>query len=124
MILKMCRRCRKMIVHPNIYCTACFEVVAENKAENKKQSNRNYNQKRDKKYTAFYNSIQWGVLRDKKMQDEQYRCENCGKIATEVHHKKPIQTEEGWELRLEYNNLETLCLDCHNLRHNRFQRRR
>ena len=31
-----------------------------------------------------------------------------------------IQTKAGWELRLDYNNLLAVCVDCHN----KFQRRK
>ena len=33
------------------------------------------------------------------MMDEEYRCERCRRLATEVHHIKPIQTKDGWELK-------------------------
>ena len=56
--------------------------------------------------------------------DEQYRCERCPKLATEVHHIKPIQTTEGWCLILDYNNLLAVCVDCLNKEHNRFQRKK
>ena len=32
------------------------------------------------------------------MMDEEYRCKRCRRLATEVHHIKPIQAKEGWEL--------------------------
>lgn len=53
-------------------------------------------------------------------QDKGYRCEECGAIASEVHHIVPIQTDEGWERRLDYNNLECVCVYCHNKKHGRF----
>lgn len=50
-----------------------------------------------------------------------YRCEakldGCQGIAAEVHHIKPIQTAEGWKLRLDWSNIEALCTSCHNKRH-------
>lgn len=83
---------------------------------------RRYNNKRNPKYKTFYNSDAWNMLKNKKMMDEQYKCEDCGELAVEVHHIKPIQTEVGWELRLDYDNLAALCIDCHNKRHGRFQK--
>lgn len=124
MIYKLCRKCKKPIIHPAKYCNDCLPVITERNEELKKARDRKYNKKRDPKYIEFYNSADWKLLKNKKMQDEQYRCERCGKLAVEVHHKKPIQTDKGWILRLVYDNLEALCLDCHNYRHNRFQKRR
>ena len=92
--------------------------------EAKRESNKKYNQSRDPKYTRFYNSIEWRTLSAKYMQDKGYRCESCKKIGNEVHHIKPIQTPEGWDQRLDYENLELLCTSCHNERHNRFKKRK
>ena len=72
--------------------------------ELQKERDRRYNKKRDPKYKQFYNSNEWKVLKEKKLQDEQYLCERCSKLAVEVHHIKYIQTEE----RLDYDNLEAL----------------
>ena len=124
MIYKMCRKCKKPIKHPNTYCSNCLPLVIERKEQFLKERNNRYNKKRDPKYKAFYNSSEWILLKNKKMQDEQYRCEDCHKLAIEVHHIKPIQTDAGWELRLDYNNLAALCISCHNARHKRFQRKK
>ena len=124
MIYKICRKCKKIIVHPATYCNDCLAKVNLQQQENKRIREKNYNSKRDPKYKAFYNSEEWKLLKDKKMQDEQYRCERCGNLAEEVHHIEPIQTDEGWEKRLEYDNLECLCIECHNYRHKRFQRKK
>lgn len=124
MIYKLCRTCKALIIHPASYCPKCEELFKEKQIELQKQREKRYNKKRDPKYLQFYKSNEWKLLKDKKLQDEEYRCERCKKLATEVHHIKYIQTEEGWELRLDYNNLEALCTDCHNYRHSRFQRKR
>ena len=34
-------------------------------------------------------------IKDKKMMDEEYRCERCRKLVIEVQHTKPIQTKIG-----------------------------
>lgn len=124
MIFKLCRKCKKPICHPATYCKDCLPIVEERKQEQLRERENRYNKKRDPKYKTFYNSIEWKLLKDKKMMDEQYRCERCKKLATEVHHMKPIQTDKGWELRLDYNNLLAVCVDCHNKEHNRFQRKK
>ena len=124
MIYKLCRKCKRPIIHPATYCSKCQVVINEKQTELQKERDRRYNKKRDPKYLQFYKSNEWKLLKNKKLQDEQYLCERCKKLATEVHHIKYIQTEEGWPLRLDYDNLEALCTDCHNYRHSRFQRRR
>lgn len=127
MLLKGCPRCGNLIPYGATYCEACKPIVEAQRAAyieaSKKASNKRYNKTRDPKYTQFYNSKEWRILSAKYTQDKGYKCELCGKIATEVHHRKPIQTDQGWTMRLDYNNLELLCVDCHNKRHNRFRRR-
>lgn len=129
MKIKLCAKCQKPIKYPDRYCASCQEIYKEEQANNEKLSNRRYNQKRDKKYIRFYQSIDWNILKNKKLQDTKYKCERCSEkgrntLAAEVHHIKPIQTEEGWLLRLDYNNLKSVCIDCHNWYHKRFQRRK
>lgn len=133
MIIKLCAKCKKPVVYPDRFCKSCYEKYKTEIEENERLSDKRYNQARDKKYKNFYNSKSWNILKDKKMQDCNYKCERCkelgiklnGKdvIATEVHHIKPIQTDEGWILRLEYSNLKCVCTDCHNYYHNRFQKK-
>lgn len=100
MLYKLCRRCKKPITHPATYCSNCLPIIEEKRQVLLRERENRYNKKRDPKYKTFYNSNDWKLLKDKKMMDEQYRCERCPKLATEVHHIKPIQTKEGWTLRL------------------------
>ena len=128
MLLKQCPRCKKWIPYGHTYCSSCEPIVEAERMERKAKAaskyNSEYNKKRDPKYIRFYSSSDWKILSRKYIQDKKYRCEQCGKLASEVHHKIAIQTKEGWELRLDYSNLECLCLECHNKRHNRFQKKR
>lgn len=128
MLLKTCGRCGNLIPYGTPYCKVCKPIVEREReeriAQSKKESNKRYNKTRDPKYIRFYNSGDWRILSAKYTQDKGYRCEACGAMATQVHHKKPIQTPDGWELRLDYNNLELLCTKCHNDRHDRFKRRK
>lgn len=128
MLLKSCGRCGNLIPYGSPYCKDCTPIVeAEREArlrESRLKSNREYNKTRDPKYLRFYNSADWRTLSAKYAQDKGYRCEVCKMMATQVHHKKAIQTEEGWGLRLDLDNLELLCTQCHNDRHERFQKRK
>lgn len=124
MVYKLCRKCKKIISHPAIYCDNCLVIVNKEREKFKAERASRYNKTRDPKYKEFYNSKEWRMLKEKKLLDVQYRCERCEKLATEVHHIEFIQTLKGWERRLDYTNLEALCVDCHNFRHNRFQKRK
>lgn len=127
MLLKPCNKCGTLIPYGLTYCNVCSPIVEAERearrAETKRESDRRYNQTRDQKYTRFYNSIEWRTLSTKRIQEDKYKCLWCGRIATEVDHIKEIQTPEGWELRLDLNNLRSLCHDCHNKRHNRFEKK-
>ena len=128
MLLKECNRCHNLIPYGLPYCSVCGPIVAkereERRAEAIKDSNRRYNKTRDPKYVRFYNSTEWRILSSKRLQDDNYICAMCGGVATEVDHIKAIQTPEGWELRLDYNNTQSLCTVCHNHKHDRFKKRR
>ena len=101
MLLKSCNRCGNLIPYGSAYCTECAPIVeAEREArktEANKRGNRRYNSKRDPKYSKFYHSMDWKTLSRKRLQDDNYRCVKCGRIASEVDHIIPIQTPEGWE---------------------------
>ena len=127
MLLKACYRCGNLIPYGSAYCSVCKPIVeAEKEArllEFKRESNRRYNKTRDPKYVQFYNSIAWRTLSAKRLQDDGYRCQWCKGIATEVDHIIEIQTPEGWERRLDYDNTRSFCHDCHDKRHKRFQKK-
>ncbi len=59
------------------------------------------------------------------MLDAGYRCEKCGGIAEEVHHKIEITENNVNDLNitLDKDNLIALCKDCHNKEHDRFLKR-
>lgn len=124
MLLKPCGRCGNLIPYGATYCSKCLPVVqAEREArlrETKRKNNREYNKTRDPKYVRFYNSGDWRSLSAKRLQDDNYKCALCGKIASEVDHIVEIKTPEGWSRRLDYDNTRSLCHDCHDKRHNRF----
>ena len=128
MLLKECKRCGILIPYGSVYCPVCAPIVEEERearrAERLKDANKRYNQTRDPKYVRFYNSAEWRTLSRVKLQADGYKCVKCGKIASEVDHIIAIQTNRGWELRLDLDNLQSLCLTCHNEKHNRFKKKR
>lgn len=124
MLLKACKRCGNLIPYGHTYCDTCKPIAEAELLEAKGDSNKRYNKTRDPKYTRFYNSSDWRTLSRKRLQDDGYKCVKCGKFASEVDHIIPIQTPEGWEKRLDYDNTRSLCVSCHNAVHGRFQKRK
>ena len=124
MLLKSCGRCGNLIPYGAAYCSECTPIVqAEREArlqESKRRSNRAYNKDRDPKYSRFYNSALWRTLSARRLQDDGYRCVWCGGIATEVDHIVELRSPDGWDRRLDYDNLRSLCHACHDKRHGRF----
>ena len=133
MLLKACPRCKRMIPHGLPYCAQCAPIAEAQRAEaqerkteyKRKKYNQDYNKRRDPKYLTFYRSKEWKITSRSKLQRCEYRCQaklpGCTGLAVEVHHIKPIQTPEGWDLRLDWDNLEPVCTACHNGRHQRFK---
>lgn len=130
-----CPRCKRLIPVGVQYCEACepiakaqaAEAMERKRAYKSKQYNRTYNKRRDPKYLTFYRSKEWRLLSRTKLQDCGYKCqaklEGCTGLAVEVHHIQAIQTEEGWDKRLDWSNLEGVCLNCHNARHQRWRKK-
>lgn len=136
MLLKACPRCKRMIPHGLPYCDTCAPIAEAQRAEaqerkaehRRKKYNQNYNRQRDPKYLTFYRSKEWKITSRTKLQQAQYKCQaklpGCTRLAVEVHHIKPIQTAEGWDRRLDWENLEPVCTACHNSRHQRFKQKK
>ena len=124
MLLKQCRKCGVLIPYGQSYCEPCKRAVEANRAvrieKSKREADKRYNAKRDPKEAAFYRGRAWRMLSAKRIQADGYKCKLCGSWATEVDHIIPIQTPEGWERRYEWDNLQSLCTQCHNKKHKRF----
>ena len=74
---------------------------------------------RDSNKKAFYNSPAWVKLRTLKL-SQAPMCERCIRDnrlveATVVHHKVEIDADPS--LRLDIDNLESLCASCHSRLH-------
>lgn len=73
----------------------------------------------------FYNSKAWEVVRQEVLKRDNYECVWCkqeGKVTTEgleIDHIEELHIRP--DLKLEPENLRTLCKACHNKRHTRFQ---
>lgn len=73
----------------------------------------------------FYNSSEWRSLRRQALERDHYECVWCrekGRVTRnnlEVDHIKELEFYP--EYALDLDNLRTLCKECHNKRHGRFQ---
>lgn len=80
---------------------------------------------KDINYRRMINSMRWLKLRKQKLSSNPL-CQDCfengrATAATEVHHVKPCESarsvSEMEGLMFDYNNLRSLCHDCHVMTH-------
>lgn len=126
-LLKQCPRCKKFIPYGQTYCAQCAPIMEAKRQAyleaKRRESNRRYNKKRDPKYAQFYRSKEWRRLAARRLQLDNYTCRTCGHTAAEVDHIIPIQTPKGWTHRLDIDNTQSLCIECHNKKHKRFMKK-
>ncbi len=74
----------------------------------------------------FYKSKAWLVARTLKVNATQGKCERCGAVGEEVHHKIRLTVDNvnDTNISLNQDNLEFLCKKCHNAEHKRFSKER
>jgi len=68
---------------------------------------------------AFYKSAAWLHCRDAYIEHVHGLCERCHRPGYIVHHKKYLTPENisDPDVALSFDNLEYLCLNCHNAEH-------
>lgn len=68
---------------------------------------------------AFYHSKAWIKCKNSYIKSVHGLCERCGEPGYIVHHKKYITPNNinDPNITLNHDNLECLCLDCHNKEH-------
>ena len=69
--------------------------------------------------SGFYSGKAWRKVSAAYMSSKSYVCERCGKPAVICHHKKWLNdvNVNDPKIALSFDNLEALCLDCHNAEH-------
>lgn len=73
-----------------------------------------------KKSKKFYDSPAWKKTREAYRAKQNGICERCGQPNAEiVHHKEYLNDERlnDSDYTLNFENLELLCIDCHNREH-------
>jgi 5-methylcytosine-specific restriction endonuclease McrA len=80
--------------------------------------------RKPKELHRFYKSVAWQVAREIKIRDANGKCERCGALGEEVHHKirLTVLNVTNPEISLNQENLELLCKKCHNVEHKRFSK--
>jgi 5-methylcytosine-specific restriction endonuclease McrA len=78
--------------------------------------------RKPKELHRFYKSVSWQIAREIKIRDANGKCERCGSLGEEVHHKirLTVLNVTNPEISLNQDNLELLCKKCHNTEHKRF----
>lgn len=68
---------------------------------------------------SFYKSTSWKKCKDSYIKSVHGLCERCEKPGYIVHHKKHLTQSNitNPDVALNHDNLEYLCLDCHNKHH-------
>jgi len=108
MIYKLCTSCGRKI--PEGTTCPCQKI-------RRSESNRLYDKhQRDRRSTAFYNSAEWGRVRQRVLDLDKidvYLYMTQGRVAPAdtVHHIIPLK--EDWNKRLDINNLMSLHHDTH-----------
>lgn len=69
--------------------------------------------------TAFYNSKAWRSVSAAYMSSKNYLCERCGRPAQICHHKTWLNAQNVHDptVALNPDNLEAVCIECHNAIH-------
>lgn len=69
----------------------------------------------------FYKSKRWQRCRESVMQEHNYICQRCGAPAAIVHHRTYLNETNYLDpdISLNADNLECLCMRCHDDEHNR-----
>lgn len=118
----ICKRvgCKKLVEKGlnNGYCDEHKEYGQKLKEEADKYRTQNYNKTRkDTRESKFYNSKGWNKAREAALNRDNYLCQHClekniiNSKNLEVHHIVPLKHD--YSLRLELDNLITLCRSCH-----------
>lgn len=73
----------------------------------------------------FYKNRKWRELRREALTRDNYECQACKKRgryarAENVHHRKEVK--QFPDLALDIDNVESVCIRCHNQEHKRFGR--
>lgn len=80
---------------------------------------------KEKAIHNFYKSNAWQLARAIKINEVNGKCERCGGVGEEVHHKVRLTPSNVSDTSISLNqeNIELLCKECHNKEHERFNKK-
>lgn len=115
MPMKQCNvsYCRTKVPLGTMYCD-------KHKGDSGKEYNKRVRySKSNSKYSKFYHTPEWRKTRKAKLLETPY-CEVCmqegiTRPAQLVHHVIELKDPQGWELRLDTDNLQSICYTHHNM---------
>ena len=95
------------------YCDEHKYILEERERDRHKRYDK---YKRDQQAKKFYGSAAWQRTREHRLMLDKGLCQHCLKenkltYATMVDHIIPVRVD--WSLRLDINNLQSLCDPCH-----------
>ncbi|MGY0692975.1 HNH endonuclease [Virgibacillus sp. FSP13] len=107
------KRCNKV---------GCNELIPTAQTYCDQHTNHNYKQYEQirtstddgKTYKRFYDTKEWKSLRYQAMLRDGFCCVMCGREARIGDHIIP--TKVRWDLRLDMDNIQSLCFECHNIK--------
>lgn len=119
---KRCKKaeCRALIDYSETYCDK-HKGTSQQQYNRLKRENNNTlsNGVTEKEIASFYASMSWRNVRKIRLIQDNYICQPCLRngivhAADMVHHKIEIRDPNGWQHRLELENLESVNRSCHN----------
>ena len=126
MLYSLCNKCGTKIPYREKYCDKCLSVVMEEKQYRNKVKSSKYNADRysrdreNNSYRLFYSSKDWREKRKEILERDNHACVICSELyritmAQDVHHI--LNLRENYDLRLDNDNLISLCSDHHKMVH-------
>lgn len=112
--------CYNLVEYPRVYCEAHQEYEDRLRASKFKQYD---NERKDDEVWNFYRTKEWFKFRKYILARDNNLCQEClkeGKYTkgNTIHHIIPVrQGQEGWNKRLEEDNVITVCESCHSKIH-------
>ena len=112
-------------------CRLLVDIGSRYCETHKTESNRDYNKRvrnneivqqngvSNKEIAEFYASTEWRRTRKAVLARDNYICQKClreeGRVheANLVHHRIELRSPNGWQLRLDMENLESINRSCH-----------
>jgi 5-methylcytosine-specific restriction enzyme A len=103
----------------NKYCSKHTDQVKDDKAEANKHYDKTIRYSEDNiKYSKFYHSGEWAIVRKQALSRDLYLCRDCYEFEKKITLGDVVdhivEIKDKWDLRLSMDNLRTRCHKHHN----------